>query len=87
MKDHHRTRNPSEMDKALEECPPQIVWRNDKGGIKRAVSVQDPHAEGPQWKRDREPEPRYLEYLDIVEEVKASECTDENLLNAARTDI
>jgi len=34
-----------EMAKVLEKNPPVIVWKKDKHGIQRAVSVKDPHAE------------------------------------------
>lgn len=45
--DEQRARNRYEqdMDAALRENPPEIVWRKDKHGIMRAVSVKDPHAE------------------------------------------
>lgn len=74
------------MDKALEERPPRIVWRNNGKGVQVAVSVIDPHAEAAGWVDRRTPDPveRHL-YLDIVE--KAYEPMDESLLNAARTEI
>jgi hypothetical protein len=57
-----------EMDRALIDDPPVIVWRHNGKGIQVAMSVHDPHAEkrwGP----------------------RAPECTDESLLNAARTEL
>lgn len=42
---HAANRHEQEMDAALEKNPPVIVWRKDKHGIQRAVSVKDPHAE------------------------------------------
>jgi hypothetical protein len=32
-------------DKALEEMPPEIIWRKNNKGILVAVSVNDPHEE------------------------------------------
>lgn len=78
-----------EMDKALEARPPVIVWGKGPGGIKVAVSVVDPHVDHPGRARRRRPpepvepfRPEDIDYIDYV-----PECTDESLLNAARTQI
>lgn len=34
-----------DMDKALEQRPPVIVWERNKRGVMVAVEVHDPHAE------------------------------------------
>lgn len=79
----------AEMDKALEARPPVITWRKNKHGILVAVSVRDPHAEYTAPARGRRrPEPvepflaEDIDYFDYV-----PECTDESLLNAARTPL
>jgi phage terminase large subunit-like protein len=63
-----------EMAKALEANPPRIVWRKDKYGVSRAVSIDDPHAE-------RTPKPEF--HADYYE----PECTDETLLAAGTREI
>lgn len=66
-----------EWGKALEKNPPRIVWRRKSNGIFVAVYVHDPHAE--KGAVQRVPEV-HVEFVDI-------ECTDDNLLTAARTEI
>ncbi|HEY9410658.1 MAG TPA: hypothetical protein VIP77_13855 [Jiangellaceae bacterium] len=72
------------MDKALEDNPPRIVWEHDGKGIQRAVVVDDPHAEGPQWRREVA---RWEDDYYEPEEVKPPVCMDESLLAAARAEI
>jgi hypothetical protein len=37
----------AEMDKALDENPPQIVWRKNRHGVMIPVIVDDPHTDHP----------------------------------------
>jgi len=69
------------MDEALSERPVSIVWRKKPNGIWIAIHVDDPHgdpigtgaatANYRAWQRQQQ----------------RSECTDENLLAAARTEL
>jgi hypothetical protein len=64
-----------ETAKAMEANPPEIVWRRRRGGIYVAVYVKDPHAE--RGSKQRQPDIQ-VEYVD---------CTDPDLLAAARTEL
>lgn len=66
----------------LDANPPVIVWAKDHHGVFRAVSIDDPHADkpGPPLRRERQ--------MAVYAARKAApECTDENLLSAARTEL
>jgi hypothetical protein len=64
----------SAMDKELRKDPPKILWRKRRGGVFVAVSVHDPHAE------------RGTNRPQVYEPI-APECTNPDLLTAARTEI
>lgn len=66
----------------LDANPPVIVWAKDHHGVFRAVSIDDPHAEksAPPLRRERQT-------AVYAARKAAPECTDENLLAAARTVI
>lgn len=74
-----------QMAAALEENPPVIVWELDPTRMIRVpVYINDPHAEGARTHRNDELDDEFEVFLDAE---PAPECTDENLLSAARTEI
>ena len=79
------------MDEALAESPPVIKWELRPGGIRVAVSVDDPHTVKPlkrkkpkQPKAPREPEP---EAYEIAERFRKHIADNTPLMRAARTEI
>lgn len=74
-----------EMDALLEAAPPSIRWER-RGLVMVAAAVDDPHTEKPNKRHRMSAVNRAVE-ADITYFEHFPECTDENLLNAARTEI
>lgn len=73
----------TEMDRLLEKAPPVIAWRKNSRGVMVATSVYDPHGDAG-WRPRQTVQPQRTAAPIQVEYV---ECTDENLLAAARTEL
>lgn len=76
-----------EWGAALNANPPVITWRRKNNGIWVATSVQDPHAETAQHRKRDEEFAADLDAYFAPHPAIEPECTDENLLTAARTEI
>lgn len=89
---HAANRHEQEMDAALATNPPVIVWQFDpRRKVQVAIYIRDPHAERSaealaQRERAREAEVVSDEWF-APPPAAVPECTDENLLTAARTEI
>jgi hypothetical protein len=83
------------MAEALEADPPVIVWRKDKGGVKRPVKVKDPHAETQaqrDWDERMAREEARLAALqehadEIAERIRKHTADNTPLMAAARAEI
>jgi hypothetical protein len=83
------------MAEALEADPPVIVWRKDKGGVRRAVEVRDPHAETKaqrEWDDRMARERAALEAMEeeareVAERFRQYRANNTPLMRAARTEL
>lgn len=83
------------MTEALDANPPVIVWRKVRGGVKRPVSVRDPHAETQaqrEWEERMAREEARLaameeEAREVVERFEQRRANNTPLMTSARREI
>lgn len=85
----------TEMDKALQNDPPEIQWRKNRHGVFEAVEVRDPHgetsiqaqAERLRASADRAERAEREEAYAVAERFRKFRAENTRLMAAARTSI